>query len=93
MDEIFNFSPQVVLESFDDSALVLRLKDRHLFELNQTAREILIRTNGQLSIEQIANKIAQIYQLDPLEARQDILTLYEYLLNEGIIKKVNLIHE
>ena len=87
MDEIYNLSSQVVLEAFDDSALVLRLKDRHLFELNQTAREILIRTSGQLSVGQIAVEIAQIYQLNASEACQDVLTLCEYLLDEGIIKR------
>ncbi len=39
--EVFRLCSHVVMEGFDDSALVLRIKDRHLLELNTTAQRIL----------------------------------------------------
>ena len=44
--EVFRLYPHVVMEGFEDGALVLRLKDRHLLELNTTAQHILELTDG-----------------------------------------------
>jgi hypothetical protein len=93
MNDIFSLTSQVVFEPFDDGALLLRLRDRHLFELNQTSREILVRTNGQQSVAQIAVDLAELYQLQESEASQDVLALYEQLSDQGIVERVNFMQE
>jgi hypothetical protein len=35
---VYKIAPQVAVESFEDGALVLKLEDRSLTELNPTAR-------------------------------------------------------
>jgi hypothetical protein len=89
MYNIFALSSGVVMEAFEDSALLLRLTDHHLIELNQTARDILVRTGGHRTVTQIAVDIAEIYQIHASEANQDIIAIYEQLLYEGIVERVN----
>lgn len=85
---IFRLCPQVVVEEFEDGALLLRLEDRHLFELNPTAYYILENTNGQRNAAQIAAAMVEIFQLSEIEALRDILSLYARLSAQGIVESI-----
>lgn len=85
---IFRLCPQVVLEGFEDGALLLRLEDRHLFELNPTAYYILENTNGQRNAAQIAAAMVEIFQLSEIEALREILSLYARLSAQGIVESI-----
>ncbi len=85
-NNVFHLCPQAVMESFEDGALLLRLKDRHLFELNPTAHYILAQTDGQHNAPQIATILAEAFQIPEVDALQDILLLYELLSAQGIIE-------
>jgi hypothetical protein len=85
---IFRLCPQVVMEGFEDGALLLRLEDRHLFELNPTAYYILENTDGQRNAAQIAAAMVEVFQLSEIEALRDILSLYAQLSAQGIVESI-----
>ena len=76
----------VVMESFEDGALVLRLNDRHLFELNPTACSVLAHTDGRRSAAEIAILLANEYQVPFEVALQDVIELYRQLLEDGLLE-------
>jgi hypothetical protein len=81
----YRLDDQAVLECFEDGALVLRVNDRHLFELNITARDILTLTDGARSARDIAAALAGDYQVSEDELIRDILELYTELAAEQIV--------
>ncbi len=87
---VYRLSPQVVLEEFDDGALVLCLTDRHLFELNLTACRILQFTDGARQATQVAEMVAQTFEIPYAEALTDTVTLYEQMLAQGVVEMVDL---
>jgi len=74
------------MESFEDGALILNLKDLTLKELNTTARDILQKTDGQTSGEDVARDIADEYEIDLEEALQDVKELYLQLTEQGLLE-------
>lgn len=88
-DRIYRLAPQVVLEVFDDGALILRLADRHLLELNLTASRILEFTDGTRNVNQVAELLAQAFEISPREALADTLELYEQMSAQGVVEMVD----
>lgn len=85
---VYKIAPQVAMESFEDGALVLKLEDRSLTELNPTARDVLALTDGTRSTEQVAEELAREFEI-PLEvAMGDVNELYERLIEQQIIERV-----
>jgi hypothetical protein len=76
------------MEGFEDGALVLRLTDRHLVELNATAHFILARTDGRQDVARVAAAVAEAFEIPPAEAAQDTLALYGRLAEQGIVEPV-----
>jgi hypothetical protein len=87
-NQIFRMSPKVILETFEEGALVLRLDDRHVIELNPTAAKILKETNGRRSVNRIAAALAKTCKIPKAEARQDSMTLYQQLTTKRIVELV-----
>jgi hypothetical protein len=85
---VYRLSPHAALESFAEGALLLRLTDRHLFELNPSAQRILELTDGQRSVMQVASALAQDFEIDEELARQDVLSLYADFELQGIVEIV-----
>ena len=83
---VYRLSTHVALESFDDGALLLRLTDRHLFELNPAAQRILELTDGQRRVSQVASTMAEDFQIPEELALQDILSTYNELTSQGIVE-------
>ena len=88
VNNVFRLRTQVVVEGFDDGALLLCLDDRRLIELNATARDVLAQTDGQRSVAQVAAALAEEYQIAEAEALQDTTGLYELLVAQGIVEAV-----
>ena len=76
----------MALESFTEGALVLRLSDRQLFELNSTAQRILALTDGQRSAGQVASALAADFEIAEEAAREDVLSLYRNFIAQGIVE-------
>ena len=87
---VFRLRPQVVVEGFEDGALVLRLMDRHLLELNPTAQRILEFTDGKRSAAQVAVLLQESFQITKRQASQDTLYLYEQLSTQDVVEIVKL---
>jgi coenzyme PQQ synthesis protein D (PqqD) len=87
-DSRYQICDQVVVEAFDDGALVLRLADRHLIELNSTAHYILDLINGKRVTLQVASNFADAYGLSESEALEDIMALYTQLSTLALIESV-----
>jgi hypothetical protein len=85
--DLFCLNDNVALESFDDGALVLRLHDRHIFELNSTARDILNRTDGNNSVADIVSSMAKEYHAPEEELLADVSELLAQFVEQGLVKK------
>ncbi len=72
---VFRLRPQVVMEGFEDGALVLRLKDRHLLELNPTEHCILEFTDGKRDAAQVAVLLQESFQITQEQALKDTFSL------------------
>lgn len=83
---VFRLRSGVVMEGFEDGALVLRLKDRHLLELNPTAHCILAFTDGKRDAAQVAVLLQESFQITQEQALQDTLLLFEQLFTQHIVE-------
>lgn len=84
-DRIFCLAPYVVMEGFDEGALVLRLEDRHLFELNSVAHYILALTDGAHRVAEVAAALAAEFEIPAAEALADTMALYEQLSRDRLV--------
>ena len=87
-DSRYQIAANMALEVFEDGALVLNLTEVTLHEFNPTARDILALTDGQHSLQQVAQHLAQEYEIDLETARQDVIELYNDLTGQGIITEI-----
>jgi len=88
-DRIYQICSRVVFESFDEGALVLRLEDRHLFELNSSACVIINQTNGTRSAGEIAFSLADIDKNITKDYLSDINELYKQLETQKIVELID----
>jgi hypothetical protein len=89
----YKLTSDVYLETFDDGALVLKLKDISLTELNVAARDILVYTDGINNIQKVAQHLAEEYDIPIDEACQDVGELYQQLIEQGILEPVTSLEE
>lgn len=87
-DQAYRLTARVVMEAFEHGALILRLADQHLIELNPIASAILAKSDGRHSLAQVAEALAKACEISESEARQDITDLYAQFLTQGIIEPV-----
>lgn len=85
---IYSLKKTALVESFTDGALILDLDNRHFFELNPTARDIIRLTNGRNKVADIIQLIVSEYQITHSQARQDIFDLYRQLIGQNILTLV-----
>jgi hypothetical protein len=83
---VFQLRPDIVIETFEDGALLLRLSDRHLIEVNPVGQRILNLTDGQRSALQVAAHLAQHFDISTEEALQDTLSFYADLQKQGVLE-------
>jgi len=88
-NSVFQHAHQVVMEGFEDGALVLRPSDRRVLELNPTGQAIFAQTDGRRSAGEIAASLAETYQVPVAEVEQDVLTLYQQLSRVGIVQLID----
>jgi hypothetical protein len=77
------------METFEDGALVLCLKDQHLIEANPTMQCILEFTDGGRDAAQVAVHLQEYLQITREQALRDTLLLYEQLFTQDIVEIVN----
>ena len=57
--------------------------------LNATARDILMRCDGQSSLQQLADQIAEVYEVDVAKASDDLHATIEQFAALGLIRFVD----
>jgi len=88
-NHIYKVCPAIKIEYFPDGALVLRLEGRQMLELNVTARDVLIQTDGKRTTAEVTNVLMQNYHITSLdEALQDVIELYDHFTVQGIVEVV-----
>jgi len=88
-DSVFRLSSQVVMEGFgEEGALLLRLDDRHLFEINPTAHYVLAQTDGQRSAAQVAVGLAETLHISEAQALRDTESVYIQWSAQGVVERV-----
>ena len=83
---VYRLSSQAALESFEEGGLVLRLTDRHLFELNATALRILELSDGRRNAGEVAAALAAAFEIDEEQALEDVLSLYDDFIEQGMVE-------
>lgn len=91
--QVFRPSAQVVIEAFENGALVLRLANQHLIELNPIASAILAKSDGQHSVTQVAAALAKACEIPETEVRQDVIALYKQFLTQEIVESIPLMEK
>ena len=79
----------IVIDKFDEGALILRMPDRNIFQFNLTALKVLELTNGSHNVQAVSAIIANAYHISQNEAVKDVLTFYNHLLDQNIVEQVN----
>jgi hypothetical protein len=87
---VYKLSKNVVLETFDDGALILILQDRRLIELNPSAAAIISLMDGQRTPEQAAIEISKNHDISHdypfTQINQDVLELCERMKHIGVFE-------
>lgn len=86
---IYQKKADIVIEGFDDGALVLKVSDRTLIELNPTAHDVLQLTDGKRSLTQVAEALSAQYEITSDQAREDVAELYQQFLEQGILEPIS----
>jgi hypothetical protein len=86
--QVYRCLPDIVIETFEDGGLLLRLSDRQLIEFNTVGCQILSWTDGQRNASQAAGLLAEQFEIPLEEALLDTLEFYRDLESQGILEKV-----
>jgi len=85
--DCYILSDEACIEDFDDGSLVLLCERLHLVQLNPVARTVLDHLDGQRTVREAAEELAEIYD-QPLESvLSDILELLADLECQGVVKR------
>ena len=88
-NQFYRIKDMIVIEKFDEGALVLRMPDRIIFHFNLTALKVLDLTDGKRDVQAVSAIIANAYHISQNEAVKDVLTFYNHLLDQNIVEQVN----
>lgn len=83
---IFSLAPDILLENFGDTTLVLRGAGHKVFELNPTAHLILSKTDGQRTAAAVALEVQQAFGMSEAGALRETVALYDDLLARYLVR-------
>ncbi len=85
---VYRLNPAIAIEDFGERSLALHCVDLHLIELNATARALLSKLDGQISLCQAAASMVEDYD-QPLEAiLADAQTIVGQMVELDIVERV-----
>jgi len=93
MQTIFKHSPSIVSRSIAGEMILVPIRKNvgdleSIYTLNETGARIWELIDGQRSSADIHKQVEAEYEIDPVDAEQDLLELLENLLEEGALEKV-----
>lgn len=77
----------IITELDDNEAVLLDLKSKRYYSLNETGLLIYKGIQASLTLEKIIEQLISIYDLDESEALDSVNTLISKLLNNKLIEK------
>jgi hypothetical protein len=88
LSSIYQRNSVVAIEDFGDSSLVLHCADLRLIELNETARDLISRLDGQSTLGRVAAAMAEQYDQFPEAIEADAADIVMRLLELDIVEQV-----
>ena len=85
LDEVFALSPVASFQSVGDGAVVLLADSGQLYSCNDTSEAFLRHVDGQRSLGEIIDLLAQEYEAERDVLEADFAELAESLKQEGVI--------
>jgi hypothetical protein len=90
LSEVYRLNPAIVIEDFGERSLALHCTELRLVELNATARDWVRKLDGQTTIYQVAQSIAEDY-CQPLETvLEDVQVIVSQMIELGVVEHVAL---
>lgn len=77
----------IIWRVVDDEALILNTSNGYYFSMNGTATEAWCLLNEGKSIDEVAQTIAERYEIDMQSAKADVESLLQELKNEHIVEQ------
>lgn len=77
-------NPAVVCSVLDQGAILLDLNTKYYYNLNETALRIWNYTD-ELSISEIAERLAEEYEVDKISAEESVLKIMQKLHKDGLV--------
>jgi len=81
----FPLAPDVVLERVEGSALLINLKTNRMFELDPTGTRLWELLSDGRPLEAAEAEMLDEYEVRPEVLRDDIASLIDRLLSEGLV--------
>ncbi|MGI8665370.1 MAG: PqqD family protein [Jatrophihabitans sp.] len=78
-------SPDVVVEDLDDDVCLYRPDIDEVVVLNATAGDVWRLADGQLSMDEVIQRLASAYQLSVESVRGDVESVFIDLLDRGYL--------
>ena len=82
---IYKLYPNILLEFFDDGALLLKMEDGQLVELDPVASDMIESSDGINNVNDIAALISSKHRKPLKEAVQEVINQYEQLTAKMIM--------
>lgn len=80
-------SPQATLQPLGDTegGVVLKLDSGELFTVNDTSLAFLQELDGATSIDDVAGRLAEIFDIDAATLTSDLVEIADDLIDESLI--------
>lgn len=78
---------EAAIEDFDEGSLVLLCQQLRMVLLNATAREVIGWLDGKRTVDQVADAMAERYDLPVEQALDDVSGLLQYLEKRGVVRR------
>ena len=85
MNQRFVFGADVILQRFNQEALLVDLDSESIFQINQTGARIAELISEEQSIQEILTVLDQEYEKDSSDIERDLLAFLEELLAHELI--------
>ena len=93
LDIIYNHDPSIVSRMIAGETILVPIRKNvgdmeHIYTLNETGARIWELIDGTHTVEEVLQQIVREFEVDPEQAKSDLLELIDGLLEQGTLTKV-----
>ncbi len=93
LDERYERDPSMVFRDIAGEMILVPIRQNvgdleSIYTLNETAARVWALLDGQLSVDDICDKIVEEFEVEKDEAQRDVVELLAQLESVGAVKKV-----